>query len=144
MTIALAQRRAEDEPADISRHEFAVLGLATFALADTIVKERVSTWMREPFVVEDADHRPVSPEGRGLRRVVGELLTCTRCMGTWSALGLVALRTASPVAGRTTANVLALAGANDLIQGGFRVLSERGNQAELATDLARRDAEHED
>ncbi len=86
-----------------------MLALATFALADTIVKERISTWLREPFVVENADHRPVSPEGRGLRRVVGELLTCTRCTGTWSALALVALRTASPVAGKTTANVLALA-----------------------------------
>ena len=34
------------------------------------------------------------PKGRRLRYAVGELLTCTRCMGAWSALGLVALRAA--------------------------------------------------
>ena len=34
------------------------------------------------------------PRGRRLRYAVGELLNCTRCMGAWSALGLVALRAA--------------------------------------------------
>jgi hypothetical protein len=41
---------------------------------------------------------------------------------------LVGLRTASHVAGRATTNVLALAGANDLLQSGFRLLVERANE----------------
>ena len=44
------------------------------------------------------------PKGRRLRYAVGELMTCTRCMGAWSALGLVALRVHSPPAGRTVAD----------------------------------------
>ena len=115
--------------------------MATFALADVVAKEKISTWLREPFVEEQRDHKPVKPEGTGLRYAVGELLTCTRCIGTWSALGLVTLRTASPTAGRATTTVLALAGANDLMQSGFRLLAERTNRAIYDTEAAHRAAE---
>jgi Protein of unknown function (DUF1360) len=113
------------------------MAMATFTLADVLAKEKISTWLREPFVVESADHRPGVPEGGGMRYAVGELLTCTRCVGTWSALGLVGLRTVSPVTGQVTAAVLALAGANDLLQSGFRLLVERTNRATLEAAAAR-------
>ena len=127
--FALTARRGRTGAAGISRAELPVLALATFALADVLAKERISTWLREPFVVESADHRPLEPAGRGMRRAVGELLTCTRCAGTWSALGLVGLRTAFPLTGQVTINVLALTGANDILQAGFRGLTELSNVA---------------
>ncbi len=127
--IALSRRRQAEGAAAIPPRDLPALALATFALADTVVKEKVSTWLRGPFVEEDNEHHPLAPKGRGMQRAVGELLTCTRCAGTWGALVLVGLRTASPVAGRATTNVLALAGANDLLQGGFRLLVERANEA---------------
>lgn len=133
--LARRRERAGQEP--ISRRELPVLAMATFALADVIAKDRVSTWLREPFVLEDAGHEPVEAEGGGLRRAVGELLTCTRCVGTWSALGLVALRIASPPAGRVSATVLALTGANDLLQSTFRLLVERTNLVALEVEHAR-------
>jgi hypothetical protein len=127
--IALARRRHAEGAAAIPPRDLPALTLATFALADTVVKEKVSTWVRQPFVEEDYEHHPGSPKGRGMQRAVGELLTCTRCAGTWGALVLVGLRIASPVAGRATTNVLALAGANDLMQSVFRLLVERANEA---------------
>ena len=75
--------------------------------------EKVESWVRRPFV--DEERR--KPKGRRLRYAVGELLTCTRCMGAWSALGLVALRLHSPAAGRTVATVLAASAGNDLLAG---------------------------
>lgn len=138
--IAVTRRRERDGRPAIPRRDLPVLAMATFALADVLAKERVSTWLREPFVREGADHKPVGPEGDGLRHAIGELLTCTRCVGTWSALALVGLRTASPAAGRATANVLAIAGANDLMQSGFRLLAERTDLAAIETDRARRAA----
>ena len=127
--IVLARRRHAEGVAAIPPRDLPALALATFALADTVVNEKVSTWLRQPFVEEDGEHHPVAPKGRGMQRALGELLTCTRCAGTWGALVLVGLRAASPVAGRATTNVLALAGANDLMQSGFRLLVERANQA---------------
>ena len=135
--VALTRRRERDGRPAIPRRDLPVLGVATFALADVLAKEKVSTWLREPFVREDAQHKPVAPEGDGLRHAIGELLTCTRCVGTWSALALVGLRTASPSAGRAAANVLALAGVNDLMQSGFRLLAERTNLAVIETERAR-------
>ena len=40
--------------------------------------------------------RGTRPRGRRMRYAVGELLNCTRCVGAWSALGLVALRLHPP------------------------------------------------
>ena len=46
---------------------------------------------RDPLVDESDGKRP---KGRRLRFAAGELLTCTRCLGTWSSLGLIGLRVA--------------------------------------------------
>lgn len=138
--IMLARRQQQDGGEAIAHRDLPVLAMATFAMADVLAKEKVSTWLREPFVREEADHKPAAAEGTGIRHAIGELLTCTRCVGTWSALGLVGLWTASPTAGRTTANVLALAGVNDLLQSGFRLLAERTNKASIDVDAARKAA----
>ncbi len=115
-TLALAARRHSDaEP--LTSSEMAPLALATFALSKTLVHEKVETWLRAPFVEEAGGEK--RPRGRGMRYAVGELFTCTRCMGTWSALALVSLRVARPDAGRSVVSVLAAAGANDFLQAGF-------------------------
>jgi hypothetical protein len=112
------RERAADDP--IAVRELVPLSAATFALSKVIAREKVGTWMREPFV--DQDGHPPQPTGRGLRRAVGELVTCTRCVGAWSALGVVGLRVYTPATGRTVANVLAASAANDFLQAGFRWL----------------------
>lgn len=138
--IALARRRDQKGGQPIARRDLPVLAMATFAMADVLAKEKVSTWLREPFVREEADHKPAAAEGTGIRYAIGELLTCTRCVGTWSALSLVGLWTASPAAGQTAANVFALAGINDLLQSAFRLLAEKTDQVSLAVDAARQAA----
>jgi hypothetical protein len=112
--------------------ELPVLGLATFALTKALAKEKVGTWVREP-VVEERDGR--RPKGRRLRFAAGELLTCTRCLGTWSSLGLVALRVARPREGRILATVLAGAGINDWLQSGYTLLCNRANVEERRSEL---------
>jgi Protein of unknown function (DUF1360) len=59
----------------------------------------------------------------------------TRCVGTWSALGLVGLRVASPEAGRTVTAVLATSATNDFLQAGFKALcgtADRASPTELS------------
>lgn len=119
--IYLTRERAREEP--IQLYELVPMSAATFALAKVIAKEKVGTWLREPFV-EHVDGQ-AKPEGRRLQRAIGELVTCTRCVGAWSALGIVGLRLAKPDAGRSVANVLAVSGANDWLQAGFKALCSR-------------------
>jgi hypothetical protein len=67
------------------------------------------------------------PKGSRIQRAVGELVTCTRCVGTWSALGVVSLRVLHPDAGRTLNMILASSAANDWLQAGFKLLTEQTN-----------------
>ena len=108
--------------------DYATLGLATFKLARTVSRERVGSFVREPFVEGEAyegDEEPVRTGGA--QQALGELVTCTRCVGAWSALGVVGLRLAYPDAGKNVANVLAVSGANDWLQAGFKALCSRAD-----------------
>jgi hypothetical protein len=125
-SIAAAWTRAGREAA-IPRSEIPVLGMATFALAKVVAREKVGSWVRDPFVEEDENHKPQVPRGHGLRHAIGELLTCTRCVGAWAALALVGLRVVSPPAGRLASTVLATSGTNDFLQATFRLTTEGVN-----------------
>jgi hypothetical protein len=137
--IAAHQRRDSDEPIPV--RELVPLGAATFALAKVIAREKIGTWMREPFVEDPAGER--RPRGTRLQRAVGELVTCTRCVGAWSALGIVGLRVIEPRSGRLVTNVLAASAANDWLQAGFKMLTSEVNKVEKHVAREDRDlAEH--
>jgi len=120
--VAAARGRPANDP--IEQRELIALGAATFALSKAVARERIGTWMREPFV--DQTHGQ-QPKGGRLQRAMGELLTCTRCVGTWSALGVVGLRVLHPEAGRAVSMILASSAANDWLQAGFKLLTEQTN-----------------
>jgi hypothetical protein len=125
--LALAAHRQRLARQPLTGPELAATGAATFALAKLVAKEKVETWLRIPFVEEENGTR--NPRGSGLRYAIGELLTCTRCAGAWSALGVVGLRIASPDAGRAVTTVLAASAANDWLQSGFTWLCGQANRA---------------
>ncbi|HEY0633044.1 MAG TPA: DUF1360 domain-containing protein [Thermoleophilaceae bacterium] len=126
-TLVLTTReRAREDP--ISGRELVPIAAATFALSKVIAREKIGSWMREPFVEDPAGAK--KPRGRRLQRAIGELVTCTRCVGAWSALGVVGLRLASPESGRVVTNVLAASAANDWLQAGFKLLCAGSNRAE--------------
>ena len=131
--LLLASRDKGEEP--VRPDEALSLGLATFALAKLLAKEKVDAWVREPFVDESDGVR--EPKGTGLRRAVGELLTCTRCTGVWSALGLVALRVTHPRESRLVTALLGASAVNDFAQAGFtwaqaRTDAEQAHAAQAA------------
>ncbi|HZB78087.1 MAG TPA: DUF1360 domain-containing protein [Solirubrobacteraceae bacterium] len=124
LLAATAYSARHREP--IGRAELVPLAAATFALSKLVVHEKVETWLRRPFVEELPEGRK-RPRGRRMRYAVGELLDCTRCMGAWSALGLVALRLHAPPAGRTLTAVLAASAGNDFLQAGFSWVCSRAD-----------------
>jgi hypothetical protein len=126
-TLVLTTRdRAREDP--ISGRELLPIAAATFALSKVIAREKIGAWLRDPFVEDPAGAK--KPRGRRLQRAVGELVTCTRCVGAWSALGVVGLRLASPDSGRIVTNVLAASAANDWLQAGFKLLCASANRSE--------------
>ncbi len=81
--------------------DFVVLSAAAFKAARTLSHDEVTSFLRQPFVRGEPhsgeDEEPV--EG-GFEQAIGELVTCTRCIGTWTAAGLAATQVMAPKFGR--------------------------------------------
>jgi hypothetical protein len=125
---ALLAKALGREPRENDALDLLVLSLATFKTARTIARDDVASFIREPFVEDD---EPV--ETGDLRQAVGELVTCSRCVGTWVAGGLTATQIVAPRFGRVLTWSLAAAGANDVLQAGFAALTGKSNELERRT-----------
>ena len=132
LAVAGALARSLDrDPRDQDALDLAVLGLATFKAARTIARDDVTSFIREPFVEGEAREGAESPIETGdLRQAVGELVTCSRCVGTWVAAGLGTTQILAPRFGRILTWSLAAAGANDWLQAGFSALTSKSNELE--------------
>ena len=122
------------KPEQLGALDLAVLAAATFKASRTIANDEVLSFVREPFVKGDAhegDEKPV--EDGGTRQAIGELLTCSRCIGMWAAAGVVGLHTVAPRSGRLLTWSLAASAANDFLQAGFSALTAKANELEQRT-----------
>ena len=125
--VAVAARRSP--PA--SALDLVALSAATFKASRTLSREKVGSFLREPFVEgETGLGEQERPEGEGLHRAVGELLLCTRCVGTWSAAVLASSQMLTPRFGRLVTWTLAAGAANDFLQAGFSALCAKANDLE--------------
>ena len=123
--LILGTRHRGEDVREVLGTELIPLTAATFAVSKMIARERIGSWVREPFVEDPVGRK--RPRGGSVRRALGELVTCSRCVGAWTALGFVGLRLAHPRAGRTATAAFAVAGFNDFAQAGFRALCDWTN-----------------
>lgn len=92
--VTLALYHAGRLPRSVDLLDLFLLGLATARLADIISTDQIMQWLREPFVRMEAEEvagREVATRtgrGRGLRKVIGDLLSCPWCVAVWVAAGL--------------------------------------------------------
>lgn len=106
-----------------------VLGLATFKTARTISHDDVTSFIREPFVQSTAlSHGAEEPIRGGFKQAVGELVTCSRCIGTWAGAAIAATDVLVPRFGRTLTWALAVGGVNDWLQAGFVRVTSASNR----------------
>jgi len=112
--------------------DFAVLSAASFKAARTLASDEVTSFLRTPFVEGEAhsgeDEQPV--QTGGFEQAIGELVTCSRCVGTWAAAGLAVTQILAPRFGRLLTWSLASAGINDFLQAGFAALANKSNELE--------------
>jgi len=113
--------------------------LATIRMARTISFNEIGEGLRAPFteVVPDSCHAGsnVHPKGAGLTYVIGSLMSCPICSGTWSALLLYATWVIWPAFGQTLVIVLALAGASEFLHWTMEVLEWTGRAARCISGL---------
>lgn len=132
VAVAASRKRGGDAvPADLQ--ELVLYGLATAGLTRVLSADKIGEWVRAPFVDEPAEGER-RPKGEGFRYAVGELLTCTRCLGSWSALALVGARTAAPQPAKVGATLLALSYVNGVLQSSFAAVRGKANTEEQLAD----------
>lgn len=123
---------------DVREHtwlDLAALSAASFKASRTISSDEVTSFLREPFVEGEAHEGGEEPLETGdLRQAVGELVTCSRCVGTWVAAGLASTQILAPRFGRMLTWSLAAAGLNDFLQAGFTALATKSNELEQRSD----------
>ena len=66
----------------------------------------------------------------GMQQALGELATCTRCIGTWIGAGLAATQILAPGRGRLLTSVLAAGALNDFLLAGFAASTGKANELE--------------
>ena len=116
----VSRERPTGKHVEVKPFEFLLLALATFRLGRMTAFDKVAEPLREPFTVTTEDSygaaETVEPRGRGWRRVVGELLACPVCTGTWIAAGLVYGLHLLPGPTRVFTTIMATIGATELLQ----------------------------
>jgi hypothetical protein len=109
--------------------DFAVLSAASFKAARTLSHDEVTSFIRQPFVRGQAHSgEGEEPVEGGLEQAIGELVTCSRCAGTWVAAGLAATQVIAPRFGRLLTWSLGAAAANDFLQAGFTALARKADE----------------
>ena len=108
------------DPEEFTALDLAALSLATFKAARTIARDPVTSWIREPLE-EDA-------EDGSFEQALAELVTCSRCVGTWCAAGLGSMQIIAPRFGRLLTWTLGAAGINDFLQAGFTALAHKSDE----------------
>ena len=117
--VTSAHRRGR-LPEDVAAKDIVVLGMATHKLARLLTKDAVTSFARAPFVrLEDKSGSASikeTPRGTGLRRSIGELISCPECTGQWVASGLMIGLVHSPRVTRLIAALYASLTIGDMLQ----------------------------
>lgn len=100
-----------------------LIGLASFRLTRLLVFDKITEFIRSPFLdesVEVDEHGDeviyLTPKPSGIKKWLGELLTCYWCAGIWSSLFLVAIVLSLPSVGEIIILVLAAAAIASIIE----------------------------
>ena len=127
-TAGALGRLLDRDPQCQTSLDFAVLAAASFKAAHTLSHDEVTSFIRQPFVRGHAHSGGEEPVEGGMEQAIGELVTCSRCVGTWTAAGLATTQILAPHFGRLLTWSLAAAGANDFLQAGFVALTAKADE----------------
>jgi hypothetical protein len=128
----IMRERRSRKTFDLRPLDLVMLGVATFRLGRLIAYDRVTETLRLPFAETKPDSSgagdTVVPRGRGVRRAVGELLTCPICAGTWIGAALVYGLDIAPRPTRAFMAIMSAAGLAELLNAATEALSWTGRR----------------
>jgi hypothetical protein len=125
-------RRRGELPERPDVFDVVTAGIATHKLTRLIAKDKVTSFLRAPFVryEEPAGHGEVSeePRGTGLRLAIGELLVCPYCLGQWVAGAFAVGHVGAPRMTRLIAFLYTAETISDFMQLGYKAAEDALDQ----------------
>ena len=118
------RRSGRELPQQMDTRDLALVALATHKSSRMLGKARVTAPMRAPFTRYEGHAGPSEvrerARGRGLRRVIGELITCPYCLSMWIAGAFTAGLLVAPRPTRWLASMLTAVFGSDVLQIAYR------------------------
>ena len=127
--LLVARSAGRPIPERLDTKDIALLGIATHKLSMIGAKDAVTSPLRAPFTELQEKESPKSvqetPRGEGLRRSIGELLTCQFCLGLWVASFLAYGLVLVPRVTRLLAAVFTILTLSDYLHQTYKALTKR-------------------
>jgi hypothetical protein len=119
-------------PARLEPWDVALGAIATFRFSRLASKNAVTSPLRAPFTEYQGPGGPAETmeeaRGTGVRRVVGELITCPFCVSVWTATTYTAGLVLAPRATRLAGSTLALIAGSDFLQLSYAALTHAAEE----------------
>ena len=116
-------------PERVDARDIALLGMATHKLSLVGSQDAITSPLRAPFTELQEKESPKSveekPRGEGLRRSLGELLSCKFCAGTWLASFFTYGLVIAPRITRLFATIFAIVALSDHLHQTYKALMKR-------------------
>jgi hypothetical protein len=127
--LLVARKSRRPIPERIEVRDIALLGVATHKLSLLLAQDAVTSPLRAPFTELQEKQSPKSvdekPRGKGLRRSLGELLTCQFCVGQWVASFFTYGLVFAPAVTRLVASIFAVVALSDHLHQSYKALMKR-------------------
>ena len=127
--LLVARKSRRPIPERIEARDIALLGVATHKLSLLLAQDAVTSPLRAPFTELQEKQSPKSvdekPRGKGLRRSLGELLTCQFCVGQWVASFFTYGLVFAPAVTRLVASIFAVVALSDHLHQSYKALMKR-------------------
>jgi Protein of unknown function (DUF1360) len=127
--LLVARKTGRPIPERIETRDIALLGVATHKLSLLLARDAITSPLRAPFTELKEKRSPKNvdekPRGEGLRRSLGELLTCHFCVGQWVASFFTYGLVFAPAVTRLVASIFAIVALSDHLHQTYKALMKR-------------------
>jgi hypothetical protein len=127
--LLLARKTGRPIPERMETRDIALLGVATHKLSLLLAQDAITSPLRAPFTELQEKQSPKNvdekPRGTGLRRSLGELVTCKFCVGQWVASFFTYGLVFAPAVTRLVASIFAIVALSDHLHQTYKALTKR-------------------
>jgi len=127
--LLIARKTGRPIPERMETRDIALLGVATHKLSLLLAQDAITSPLRAPFTELQEKQSPKNvdekPRGTGLRRSLGELVTCKFCVGQWVASFFTYGLVFAPAVTRLVAGIFAIVALSDHLHQTYKALTKR-------------------